>query len=48
MPEYRTRVKEVITPKFAVSFDKSVSVAEQSVKNYGLTAPARCSRPASR
>jgi len=36
MPAYRTRVKQVITPKFAVSFDKSVPVAEQSVKNYGL------------
>ena len=28
--------RQVITPKFAVSFDKSVAVAEQSVKNYGL------------
>lgn len=36
MPEYRSRVKEVITPKFAVSFDQSVAIAEQSVKNYGL------------
>jgi hypothetical protein len=36
MPEYRSRVKAVITPKFAASFDKSVSVAEQSVKSYGL------------
>ncbi len=36
MPTYRSRVKEVITPKFAVSFDQSVAVAEQSVKNYGL------------
>jgi hypothetical protein len=36
MPTYRSRVKGVITPKFAVSFDKSVSVAEQSVKTYGL------------
>jgi Mce-associated membrane protein len=36
MPAYRSRVKQVITPKFAVSFDKSVSVAEQSVKAYGL------------
>jgi hypothetical protein len=36
MPEYRSLVKQVITPKFAVSFDKSVSVAEQSVKSYGL------------
>jgi hypothetical protein len=36
MPEYRKRVRAVITPKFAVSFDKSVALAEQSVKNYGL------------
>ncbi len=36
MPDYRRRVKAVITPKFAVSFDQSVAVAEQSVKNYGL------------
>lgn len=36
MPAYRSRVKGVITPKFAVSFDKSVSVAEESVKTYGL------------
>src|SRR5262245_64721557 len=34
MPEYRSRVKAVITPKFAASFDQSVAVAEQSVKNY--------------
>jgi Mce-associated membrane protein len=36
MPEYRSRVKAVITPKFAVSFDQGVTVAEQSVKNYGV------------
>ena len=36
MPEYRSRVKAVITPKFAASFDQSVPVAEQSVKSYGL------------
>ena len=36
MPAYRSRVKAVITPKFAASFDQSVPVAEQSVKNYGL------------
>ena len=36
MPSYRQRVKAVITPKFAVSFDQSVTVAEQSVKNYHL------------
>jgi hypothetical protein len=36
MPAYRARVKAVITPKFAASFDQSVPVAEQSVKTYGL------------
>lgn len=36
MPAYRSRVKAVITPKFAVSFDQTVPVAEQSVKNYGI------------
>jgi Mce-associated membrane protein len=36
MPTYRARVKAVITPKFAASFDQTVSVAELSVKNYGL------------
>jgi hypothetical protein len=40
MPEYRSRVKEVITPKFAVSFDKEASTAEQ------LVAQARISRKA--
>jgi Mce-associated membrane protein len=36
MPDYRSRVKAVITPKFAASFDQTVPVAEQSVKNYGV------------
>jgi Mce-associated membrane protein len=36
MPQYRSRVEAVITPKFAASFEKSVPVAEQSVKTYGL------------
>jgi Mce-associated membrane protein len=36
MPAYRSRVKAVITPKFAASFDQTVPVAEQSVKNYGI------------
>jgi hypothetical protein len=40
MPEYRERVKEVITPKFAVSFDKEAATAEQ------LVAQARISREA--
>jgi Mce-associated membrane protein len=40
MPEYRERVKDVITPKFAVSFDKEAGTAEQ------LVAQARISRTA--
>ena len=40
MPEYRERVKEVITPKFAVSFDKEAATAEQ------LVSQARISREA--
>lgn len=31
MPEYREKVKEVITPKFETSFDKQVVAAEQLV-----------------
>jgi hypothetical protein len=40
MPEYRERVKEVITPKFAVSFEKEAATAEQ------LVAQAKISREA--
>jgi Mce-associated membrane protein len=40
MPEYRERVKDVITPKFAVSFDKEAATAEQ------LVSQARISRDA--
>jgi hypothetical protein len=36
MPAYRARVKAVITPKFAASFDQTVPVAEHSVKTYGI------------
>lgn len=36
MPSYRAAVKGVITPKFAVSFEQTVPVAEKSVKTYGL------------
>jgi hypothetical protein len=36
MPHYRELVKQVITPKFAASFEQSVGVAEQSVAKYGL------------
>jgi len=37
MPEYRSGVKELITPKFATSFDKQVGAAEQLVKQAGAT-----------
>ena len=40
MPTYRQRVEDVITPKFAVSFEKEASTAEQ------LVAKARISRQA--
>ena len=40
MPEYRERVREVITPKLAVSFEKEAATAEQ------LVAKARISRVA--
>jgi hypothetical protein len=40
MPEYRRRVEEVITPKFAVSFEKEAATAEQ------LVAQAKISRQA--
>lgn len=36
MPEYRDRVKEVITPKFATSFDKEAATAEQLVSQAGV------------
>jgi Mce-associated membrane protein len=41
MPKYRQRVEDVITPKFAVSFEKEAATAEQ------LVAQARISRQAS-
>jgi hypothetical protein len=40
MPEYRRRVEDVITPKFAVSFEKEAATAEQ------LVAQAKISRQA--
>jgi Mce-associated membrane protein len=40
MPEYRSRVKEVITPKFAVSFDKEAATAEQLVAEAGISRQA--------
>lgn len=36
MPEYRERVREVITPKFATSFEEQAKVAEQLVAQSGL------------
>ncbi len=41
MPEYRQRVEDVITPKFAVSFEKEAATAEQ------IVAQAQISRQAS-
>ena len=36
MPEYRSRVKDVITPKFATSFDQQAGTAEQLVAQAGV------------
>ena len=35
LPEYAAGVREVITPKFAVSFDENLTLAEQSVAQAG-------------
>ncbi len=40
LPEYRELVQEVITPKFATSFDQSVSTAEQIVAQAGVSRSA--------
>lgn len=40
MPEYRSRMKEVITDKFSVSFDKEVTTAEQLVVQAGVARKA--------
>ncbi len=40
MPDYRSGVKELITPKFATSFDKQVGAAEQLVKQTGVSRKA--------
>jgi len=37
MPTYRERVREVITPKFAASFDKEAGTAEQLVAQAGVS-----------
>ena len=36
MPDYRTLVEEVITPKFAADFEKNAPLAEQTVKQAGV------------
>lgn len=40
MPAYRDLVKEVITPKFATSFDKEAATAEQLVAQAGVSREA--------
>lgn len=40
MPEYAQRVRDVITPKFGVDFDKNVTLAEQSVSQAGYARSA--------
>lgn len=37
MPEYRERVKDVITPKFGTSFDEQAATAEQLVSQAGVS-----------
>ncbi len=37
MPDYRSGVKEIITPKFATSFDKEAGAAEQLVAQAGVS-----------
>lgn len=41
MPDYREKVKEVITPKFATSFDKEVTTAEQLVSQAEVSRVAK-------
>ena len=41
MPDYRSQVREVITPKFAADFDKQVTTAEQLVAQAGITRTAQ-------
>jgi hypothetical protein len=40
MPEYRERVRAVITPKFAASFDEQAGTAEQLVARAGVSREA--------
>ena len=40
MPDYRERVKDVITPKFAVSFDKQAGTAEELVAQADISRSA--------
>jgi len=37
MPDYRSGVKELITPKFSTSFDKQVGAAEKLVEQTGVS-----------
>jgi Mce-associated membrane protein len=37
MPEFRSNVEEVITPKFSESFDESAKLAEQTVVQFGVS-----------
>jgi Mce-associated membrane protein len=41
MPDYRKLVEEVITPKFAVDFEKNAPLAEATVKQAGLARTAQ-------
>jgi len=41
MPDYRTLVEEVITPKFAADFEKSAPLAEGTVKEAGVVRAAQ-------
>lgn len=41
MPEYRSSVSEVITPKFETSFEQGVVAAEQTVAKAGLSREAK-------
>lgn len=41
MPKYRELVKEIITPKFATSFESGVTAAEQTVAQAGVARTAK-------
>ena len=48
MPEYRERVKEVITPKFSTSFDQEAATAEHWCRRPASPGSPTSSPPASR